>query len=269
MTRGSGYNPGRHPGGHSATVERFAAACRADPLVLAAFLGGSYAGGSADAYSDLDLYVVTRPQDHAALCARREEFVRSWSVPLFLDTTVDFEGLGFDMVHFVLATGEYGEVALGHLGVLAQMHGGAFETLVDEESVLTGVTFPLVEPTVEERQEACRRALTWFWYEALAVAARIARHRPAAAASGLHRLHGRCLALVEASGDPSLGALLDAAWAGRGPEPWDVLVRLAAVHRTVGSRVAVRLRQPYPLELADRVEATMRAFEGQSGRAPG
>ena len=49
---------------HRAFIPRFVAACRADERVVAAFLGGSYARGTADAYSDLDLSLITKARDH-------------------------------------------------------------------------------------------------------------------------------------------------------------------------------------------------------------
>jgi predicted nucleotidyltransferase len=44
---------------HQAFIDRFVAACQADERVVAAFLGGSYAKGTADAHSDIDLCVLT------------------------------------------------------------------------------------------------------------------------------------------------------------------------------------------------------------------
>ncbi|HEX6383969.1 MAG TPA: nucleotidyltransferase domain-containing protein [Anaerolineae bacterium] len=44
---------------HQIVIDRFVASCRADERVVAAFLGGSYARGAADEYSDLDLYLIT------------------------------------------------------------------------------------------------------------------------------------------------------------------------------------------------------------------
>jgi predicted nucleotidyltransferase len=60
---------------YRAAMERFRRAAEAEPLVLAAFLGGSYAAGSATATSDLDVYVITRREDYAAFWRRREEFI--------------------------------------------------------------------------------------------------------------------------------------------------------------------------------------------------
>ena len=39
------------PQNHQAVIDRFVTACQADERVVAAFLGGSYARGAADAYS--------------------------------------------------------------------------------------------------------------------------------------------------------------------------------------------------------------------------
>jgi predicted nucleotidyltransferase len=64
-----------------AAVERFRRSCAGDPLVIAAFLGGSHAAGTARPDSDIDLYVVTRPEDYAAFVERRQEFLLSWSEP--------------------------------------------------------------------------------------------------------------------------------------------------------------------------------------------
>jgi predicted nucleotidyltransferase len=125
-------------------VDRFAAACAADPDVVAAFLGGSYAAGTAHERSDLDLYVVADEGRYAAFFARREAFMRSWAAPSAMEVVRDFEGLGFDMLDFACAEGVWGQVALGHTGNYRRLHGGPHVVLVDEQGVLDGVTFPLL-----------------------------------------------------------------------------------------------------------------------------
>jgi predicted nucleotidyltransferase len=127
-----------------AAVGRFRAACREHPLVVAAFLGGSYAAGGARPASDIDVYVVTRPEDYAAFIAGRAEFVRAWGEPTRLEDVWNFEGLGFDMTVFELADGVHGEVAYGTTANMMSLHGGPHETLVDKAGVLDGVTFPLL-----------------------------------------------------------------------------------------------------------------------------
>ena len=111
--------------------------------MLAAFLGGSLAAGTARPDSDVDLYVVTREEDYEALWAKRAEFVRSLGEPRSLEDVCDFEGLGFDMVLFELADGVEGELAFGHERNFLSLHGGPYEVLVDRAGLLDGVLFPL------------------------------------------------------------------------------------------------------------------------------
>jgi predicted nucleotidyltransferase len=127
-----------------AAVERFRQACEDHPLVVAAFLGGSYAAGTEHAESDIDVYVITREDDYAAFVADRKRFMESWGRPRWSQDVWDFEGLGFDMIRFDLDDGVRGEVALGHTGNFRQTHGGPHKVLVDKTGVLDGVTFPLL-----------------------------------------------------------------------------------------------------------------------------
>jgi predicted nucleotidyltransferase len=127
-----------------AAVERFRRSCADHPLVLAAFLGGSYAAGTARLDSDIDLYVVTRLQDYPAFIEGRHEFLSSWGEPTEMKDVWDFEGLGFDMTIFTLADGVYGEVAYGTTANFLTLHGGPHEVLVDKTGMLEGVTFPLL-----------------------------------------------------------------------------------------------------------------------------
>jgi len=127
-----------------AAIGRFQAACADHPLVVAAFLGGSYAAGRPRPDSDIDLYVVTRPEDYRALIAEREAFIRSWGDPTGLRDVWNFEGLGFDMTAFTLADGVHGEVAYGTTANFMTVHGGPHEVLVDKAGILDGVVFPLL-----------------------------------------------------------------------------------------------------------------------------
>lgn len=54
-----------------------------DPDVIGIFLGGSLAAGSADAYSDIDLRVVARPDRHSFYVDRRKEIPKQWPGFLF------------------------------------------------------------------------------------------------------------------------------------------------------------------------------------------
>src|SRR5438093_13739988 len=90
-----------------ALVERFAAACRADDRVVAAVLGGSHARGTADAYSDVDLYAITADAAYESFLADSAAFVRRLGEPVFLEPWRSRHGL--DLVFFVLADGVEGE----------------------------------------------------------------------------------------------------------------------------------------------------------------
>jgi predicted nucleotidyltransferase len=118
--------------------------CEREPLVVAAFLGGSYAAGRAREDSDVDVYVVARAEEYASLWSLRHELIRRWGDPEWLEDVPNFEGLGFDMVRFRLADGVDGEIAFGHIENLTAMHGGPYEVLIDRIGVLEGVEFPLL-----------------------------------------------------------------------------------------------------------------------------
>src|SRR5262245_4875251 len=66
----------RLPHNHHVVVSRFVAACQADERVVAAFLGGSYARGTADFYSDLDLGLITTDVAYEDFQAGRAVFIR-------------------------------------------------------------------------------------------------------------------------------------------------------------------------------------------------
>ena len=125
-------------------VDRFRTACAEHPLVVAAFLGGSYAAGTERDDSDIDVYVVTRQEDYDTFVAGRRTFMESWGHVVWSEDVWNFEQLGFDMIRFRHADGVWGEVALGHAGNFMALHGGPHRVLVDKPGLLDGVTFPLL-----------------------------------------------------------------------------------------------------------------------------
>src|SRR5215217_5521488 len=70
---------------HQIFLNRFVAACQADARIVAALLGGSYAKGTADAYSDLDLTLITTDAAYEEFIAGREAFIRLLGDPVFLE----------------------------------------------------------------------------------------------------------------------------------------------------------------------------------------
>jgi predicted nucleotidyltransferase len=141
-------------------LRHFVEACRADPRVAAAFLDGSFAAGSADEYSDLDIYLVTTDEAYDAFFADREAFMRRLGQPVFLE---DFNTFGFDMLIFTLADGVEGEVALAPESHYEHIHGGPYKALVDKKGLLEGKEFPLLAPTEEEQLKTLRHLIYWFW----------------------------------------------------------------------------------------------------------
>ena len=252
------------PGAVRASISRFRAGCAGDDAVVAAFLGGSHASGSSDDVSDLDLYVVTGQDAYADFFARREQFMRSWGDPLVLEDVVDFEGLGFDMLVFILRDGVWGEVALAHTANFMQTHGGPFEVLVDKIGLLAGVEFPLYVPSREERRAQVERAFAWFWIDLLNLNKLLARERRVSAADYLTKLRAHCLALLQAAEvsdvDLELAALLECLIATTrcaGLDDMRAAGQLAELHRVVGRAVAPTVELAYPDEVADLLSETL------------
>lgn len=143
----------------NSVVNRFIDACAADDRIVAAFLTGSQATGTADAYSDLDLGVITTDAAFADVIADRRAIVSQLGEPLFLDH------FGRDWnVFFILADGTEGEIFFGREGALEEVDVGPFESLLDEHGILAGVAFPFSRPDADER-EHLRQILNWFWHE--------------------------------------------------------------------------------------------------------
>ena len=147
---------------HQVVMNRFVAACQADERVVAAFLGGSYARGAADAYSDLDLYLITTDKDYDDFLAGREAFLRLLGEPLFLEDNHDY---GFDLVLFIFADGTEGELGLGRASHFTHIHGGPYRVLLDKKRILAGALFPGYEPAHAEQVDTLRRLIYWFWHD--------------------------------------------------------------------------------------------------------
>jgi predicted nucleotidyltransferase len=152
------------PHHHQVIMNRFVAACQADERVMAAFLGGSYARGTPDAYSDLDLYLITTDEAYDDFTTSHEAFMRRLGEPLFLE---DFNEYGFDLVLFIFADGTEGELGLGRESHFHHIHGGPYKVLLDKKGILAGVVLPSYEPAQAEQIEKLRRLVNWFWHDLL------------------------------------------------------------------------------------------------------
>lgn len=190
-------------------LERFIRLCADDDRIVAAFLGGSRARGEADAFSDVDLCVITRDAALADVFADRSRLIGLLGDPLFV------EDFGFtDLVFFVLADGTEGEIFFGSEGRLDELEPGRHRTLFDPNGILDGVVFGEERADPVEQREVLRRTVTWFWHELSHFIAALGRGQLWWAAGQLEALRGHCVNLVRIEHD---------VWAGE--EPYEKLDR--------------------------------------------
>jgi hypothetical protein len=179
-------------------VERFTALCQADPRVVAAFVGGSLATGTADEYSDLDLYLITADEDYDRFFAERGTFMRQLGEPVYLE---DFGGFGFDMVLFIFADGSKGELALAKASHFVHIHGGPYRVLVDKGGLLKGVTSPVDQIPPKEQRHNLERAMASFWRYLYLLTGALGRGRLLTAAEYLEGLRRPLVRVCRMSAD--------------------------------------------------------------------
>ncbi len=124
------------PPQHQGVLNRFVTACWPDGRVVAATLYGSHARGTADAYSDLDLGVITSDAAYEDFVASREAFAR------LLGEVLVLEDFGSPVTVFVmLADGTDAELAIGRAGQFSQIHDVPYQILLDKQHLLVGAAF--------------------------------------------------------------------------------------------------------------------------------
>ena len=181
-----------------AIVELFVKACEKDKRVVAAFLGGSFAAGKADEWSDLDIYVVTTDEDYASFFDDRQAFMHGLGKAAYLE---DFNGFGFDMVWFTFANGVEGELSLAPESHFDHIHGGPYVSLVDKTGLLIGKIFPLYAPTEEEQLWTLHKQIYGFWEALSHFIAAIHRKQPWTAYGSLDEMRMACLKLLRLKHD--------------------------------------------------------------------
>ena len=145
---------------HHEFVTRFLEACESDERVVAAFLGGSNAKGSADSFSDLDVCVITNESAFDEFFSQREAFLQSLGNLVFLE---DFGNPNTSF--YIFADCTEGELNFGSEGHLDRIHSGGFITLLDKKAILTDATFPEKEADVSRQLEELRSNIYVFWHE--------------------------------------------------------------------------------------------------------
>ncbi len=141
-------------------LNRFVAAGLADERVVAAFLSGSYAKGTADAYSDLDFGLIIADEAYGDFTASRAAFIRRLGEPVFLK---DGHGGGTDVLFFFLSDGTEGELALGRESRFTHMYVGPYKVLLDKTGCLSGAVFSGHQPTQAEQIETLRGLIEQLW----------------------------------------------------------------------------------------------------------
>ncbi len=148
------------PPQHKVVINRFVAACQGDERVVAATLYGSHARGVADAYSDLDLGLITTDAVYEEFIADVEAFVQQLGDVLLL------EGFGSPVTRFcMLADGTDVELAIGREGQFNHIHDEPYKILIDKQRILTGAVFPRTAPTPADQTEKLRRLIDGFWHD--------------------------------------------------------------------------------------------------------
>ena len=189
------------PRHHRAVVDRYVAACLADERVVAAFIGGSYARGTADAHSDLDLGLITTDEAYDAFWAGRSSFIRLLGEPAFLED-FDYPNNAF----FILSDGAEGELAIGRESRFEHIHRGPYIVLLDKKRVLLGTDLPGIKTPESEQTETLRRLVDWFWHDLSHFATAMARGQLWWAYGQLEALRLQCVNLARLSLDYSAAA---------------------------------------------------------------
>ena len=192
------------PDHHRDFLDRFEQACRADERVTAAFLGGSYGRGAADAYSDLDLYVVVIDGAYDDFLAGRVSFLRRLGEPVF----VEIFGSPAT-VFFIFSDGVEGELQTGRESQLQQLHSGPYQVLLDRTGILNGVVFTEPGADPAEQGEMLRLQVAVFWHELSHFITALGRGQLWWAYGQLEALRSVCMKLVRLGhnfDDPDAGS---------------------------------------------------------------
>ena len=147
---------------HQIITNRFIAACNADDRVVAAFIGGSYARGKNDAYSDLDFGIIITDETYEYFLADREAFIRLLGEPVFLE---DYQEDSTDTIFSIFSDGTEVELLLGHESRFNHIHVGPYKLLLDKKGILAGTVFSWHKPTQAEQIETLRGMINWFWHD--------------------------------------------------------------------------------------------------------
>ncbi len=148
------------PPHHRAILNRFVTACQTDERITAACLIGSYAKDTADAYSDLDLYLVINDEEFEGFLTEQKAFMSQLGELLFL------ENFGLpQVIFFVFADGTEGEINCGRVSDLPYFLYEPYQVLLDKKQRLAGLIPAAQAEDQAEAIETVRRQINWFWHD--------------------------------------------------------------------------------------------------------
>lgn len=231
-----------------ALIVRFEAACTDDERIIAAFVGGSVARGTADDHSDLDLCVVTTDDGFDDVFTERASIVGALGRPLFLEVWGDEH----PEVFTILADGSVVEMFFVRQRDLSVAEVGAIAPLIDRHGVLAAVDLPVRPPARGDLVAATREVLAWFWHDADHLTTALARGHAWWAYGQVEALRGHCVNVVR------LGA-------GRPSEP-EPYWKLDADLSTEPLEDVRRTIVPIELPALSRAGRELVAFFGRHGR---
>jgi len=181
---------------HQQILDRFVDACRADERVVAAFLIGSNAKGSADERSDLDLYVVTTDDAYDDFVAGREAFARLLGEPLFIE---DFDLP--DIVFLIYPDASEVEIYFARESQLAHVFNAPYKVLLDKKNIAANIVSYQPEFDSEKQKEKLRRLIHWFWHDFSHFVTALGRGQLWAARGQLDVLRAICVGLARLRND--------------------------------------------------------------------
>ena len=184
--------------GLPAAVAQLAAACRADERLLALFITGSHASGTADEHSDIDIGLITTDEAYEEFFAARADFLRQFGEPLLLE---DFDSLV--TLFFILADGTEGELVVARQSAFSDLVKGPYQVIVDKTGILANATLGGRQLGPEEQREQARRLVVWFWHDVGHFVTAIGRGQLVWAYGQLETLRRCCLGLARAAHDAS------------------------------------------------------------------
>ncbi|HEX6475066.1 MAG TPA: aminoglycoside 6-adenylyltransferase, partial [Candidatus Limnocylindria bacterium] len=179
-------------------LERMTTVAADDPRIVGLVLYGSRAAGTADAYSDMDVGVISTDaaveeviRDRAALIGRVGE-------PLFLE---DFGEPA--NAHVILADGVAFEFIVRAIGKVVD--DGPHRIVLDKNGHLAVALARKAEPdVVASSDEEVRKLIHYFWHEVEHVVTALGRQQLTWAHGGLEEMRGICLRLgrINAGAEP-------------------------------------------------------------------